>query len=196
VPAKAWKLAKAACRSVLTAWENRPVKVRRARTEDAARIAAIHVRSWQVGYQGQIPQDYLDGLDPAAGHIRWAETVQREDMARGGTFVVTDDAGDLAGFAHVDASRDADATASVGEVWAIYLSPDAWGKGLGRELMTATLSYLANVRYTQVTLWVLDSNDRARRFYEAAGFRSDGTVKVDGSRGFALHEVRYARPLP
>jgi ribosomal protein S18 acetylase RimI-like enzyme len=141
------------------------VKVRRARTEDAARIAAIHVRSWRVGYRGQIPQDYLDGLDPAAGHIRWAETVQREDMSRGGTFVVTDDAGDVAGFAHVDASRDADATASIGEVWAIYLSPDAWGKGLGRELMTATLSYLANVRYTQVTLWVLDSNDRARRFY-------------------------------
>jgi hypothetical protein len=43
---------------------------------------------------------------------------------------------------------------------------------------------------------VLDSNARARRFYEAAGFSPDGGVKVDATRGFPLTEVRYRRPLP
>jgi hypothetical protein len=59
-----------------------------------------------------------------------------------------------------------------------------------------TVGRLATVGYGQVTLWVLASNARARRFYEAAGLRPDGAVKVDDSRGFALSEVRYRRSLP
>ncbi|HXB49020.1 MAG TPA: GNAT family N-acetyltransferase [Streptosporangiaceae bacterium] len=78
---------------------------------------------------------------------------------------------------------------------AIYLAPDSWGRGLGRELMTAALTYLADLGYDEVTLWVLDTNARARRFYEAAGFRPDGAIKVDDSRSFPLREVRYRRSL-
>jgi ribosomal protein S18 acetylase RimI-like enzyme len=131
-----------------------------------------------------------------AAHGRWAASLEQLDWARGGTLVVADDTGQIAGFANAQASRDEDAAGGVGEVWAVYLSPDCWGQGLGRELMTATLEHLAAVGYAQVTLWVLDSNARARRFYQAAGFRPDGAVRVDESRGFALREVRYRRPLP
>jgi RimJ/RimL family protein N-acetyltransferase len=62
--------------------------------------------------------------------------------------------------------------------------------------MSATLEYLAAIACAKVTLWVLDSNARARRFYEAAGFRPDGAVKVDDSHGFVLRELRYRRQLP
>ena len=37
--------------------------IRAARVEDAAQIAAVHVRSWQSAYRGLLPQAYLDGLD-------------------------------------------------------------------------------------------------------------------------------------
>jgi ribosomal protein S18 acetylase RimI-like enzyme len=171
------------------------VTVRRAQSADAARIAEIHVRSWQSSYQGLIPQDYLDGLDPARGRDRWAEALEQADWSGGGILVVADDDGHVAGFAGVDASRDEDATDAVGEVRAIYLSPGCCGRGLGRELMTAAIEHLATVGYSQVTLWVLASNARARRFYEAAGLRPDGAVKVDDSRGFALSEMRYRRAL-
>lgn len=43
---------------------------------------------------------------------------------------------------------------------------------------------------------VLDTNARARRFYEAAGFAPDGGVKVDDRGEFQLREVRYRRGLP
>jgi ribosomal protein S18 acetylase RimI-like enzyme len=172
------------------------VAVRHAKREDAARIAEIHVRSWQSAYRGLIPQDYLDGLDPAAGIGRWAEAIEQIDPARGGVLVVVGAAGQVAGFANFCASRDEDAGADDGEVRAIYLSPECWGLGHGRMLMAATLEYLAAIAYAKVTLWVLDSNTRARRFYEAAGFRPDGAVKVDDSHGFALRELRYRRQLP
>ena len=61
--------------------------------------------------------------------------------------------------------------------------------------MTAALGRLTELGYRQATLWVLDSNARARRFYAAAGFQPDGAVKVDDSRGFPLAEVRYRRSL-
>lgn len=170
--------------------------MRPARSEDVAEIAEIHVRSWQAAYAGLIPQSYLDSLAPAQRVPGWAQTIRAEDAVRGGTLVATDDRGRPVGFAHVRESRDDDAPAErVGEVWAIYLKPSAWGTGVGRALMTAAVGRLTQLGYEQVTLWVLDSNARARRFYEAAGFRADGAVKDDDSRGFPLREVRYRKKL-
>jgi GNAT superfamily N-acetyltransferase len=173
------------------------MEVRPARPEDAGRISEIRVRSWQSAYRGLVPQGYLDGLDPAgwvAGRSEWISGV---DWTRGGCFVVSSDDGRLAGFAMLGPSRDDDpAPAGVGEVMAIYLAPDVWGEGLGRELMSVALGHLAACGYDQVTLWVLATNDRARRFYQAAGFSPDGAEKVDSSRGFPLAEVRYRRSLP
>ena len=110
---------------------------------------------------------------------------------------MTGDDGAPAGFADCGPSRDDDSDQdTVGEVMAIYLNPDAWGMGLGRVLMAAALDHLAQAGYAEVTLWVLDTNVRAQRFYEAAGFAPDGAVKVDDSRGFPLRELRYRRSLP
>jgi ribosomal protein S18 acetylase RimI-like enzyme len=170
------------------------VEIRAAQPEDAGRIAEIHVRSWQHAYLGLIPQDYLDALDPAQRRGMWDRSLETADWSRGGTLVIMA-GGRLAGFAHVHEARDADAAPSVGEIWAIYLEPEAWGKGLGRELMAAALRALAEIGYDEATLWVLDSNVRARRFYEAAGFTPDGAVQDDDARGFRIHEVRYRRML-
>jgi RimJ/RimL family protein N-acetyltransferase len=174
------------------------MEVRPAQVDDAARISEIHVLGWQGGYQGLLPQDYLDGMQADGERLeRWTRRLGSADWSRGGTLVADSGDGQLAGFANVGQSRDDDAAAGkVGEVVAIYLAPDSWGQGLGRELMAAALARLTRLGYDEVTLWVLDTNARARRFYEAAGFRPDGTLKVDNSLGFPLREVRYRRSLP
>jgi GNAT superfamily N-acetyltransferase len=170
--------------------------IRPARAGDAAQIAVVHVRSWQGAYRGLLPQEYLDGLDPAQRRIGWERALRETDWSRGG-IVVAEDGGALAGFAGFGPTRDEDEDAGrVGEVEAIYLLPAAWGKGAGRQLMAAALTGLAGAGYGQATLWVLDSNVRARRFYEAGGWAADGARKQDGSRGFPLTELRYRRPLP
>jgi len=68
-------------------------------------------------------------------------------------------------------------------IYAIYLVPAAWDQGIGRQLMTAPLGRLGEAGYDQATLWVLDSNARARRFYEAGGWHADGAAKQDESFG-------------
>jgi len=170
--------------------------VRDARAADAARIGLVHVRSWQGTYQGLMPQDYLDGLDPAQRTGMWERILAELEPARAGVLVAEVDR-DILGFVSYSASRDDDADPEViGEVQAIYLLPTAWGKGIGRRLMGAALGRLAGAGFTEATLWALDTNARARRFYEAGGWTTDGTVKSDDIRGFPLPHVRYRKALP
>jgi GNAT superfamily N-acetyltransferase len=171
------------------------VTVRRASPDDAADIGVMHVRSWQSAYRGLMPQDYLDRLDPADRAERWRRTLRDMDWSRAGILVITEGV-EIVGFAGFGPTRDADDDpAQVGEIAAIYLLPEVWGKGLGRRLMGSALEDLAAVGYVQAALWVLDSNMRARRFYAHGGWVEDGAAKQDDSRGFPITEVRYRRPL-
>jgi ribosomal protein S18 acetylase RimI-like enzyme len=171
------------------------MRVRRAEPADAAGIALVHVRAWQVAYRGLMPQEYLDALDPVERRGAW-ETglVTRTRWPWSGTLVV-DGTDGIVGFVQLGPSRDEDAGSGVGEVAAVYALSTVWGTGVGRALMDAALASLTAAGYAQATLWVLDTNVRARRFYEAAGWRLDGAVKVDETRGFPLSELRYRRPL-
>jgi ribosomal protein S18 acetylase RimI-like enzyme len=74
--------------------------------------------------------------------------------------------------------------------------PAAWDKGIGRQLMTTALDRFGEAGFDQVILWVLDSNVRARHFYEAGGWLADGAAKRDDSFGVPMTEMRYRRSLP
>jgi GNAT superfamily N-acetyltransferase len=172
--------------------------IRSARAADAAQIAVVHVRSWQGAYRGLLPQAYLDGLDPAQRVSRWERSLAGAGAGGGRTGVLVAEAGgSLLGFVSYSPSRDSDLDSGrVGEIGAIYLLPGAWGKGIGRRLMDAALTCLTESGFAQAALWVLDSNVRARRFYEAGGWSADGAQKLDESRGFPISQVRYRRSLP
>jgi ribosomal protein S18 acetylase RimI-like enzyme len=171
-------------------------EIRAAGPADADGIALVHVRSWQAAYQGLMPQEHLDQLDVARRAHGWTRSLTSADPSRYATLVAIADE-QVAGFANVGPARDPDADPDrIGEVRAIYLLPQAWGQGLGRDLMTATLARLAVLGYQAATLWVLNENARARRFYAAAGFTADGTEQTEDIAGSPVTEVRYRRDLP
>ena len=171
------------------------VLVRDAEPGDAADMARVHVASWRGAYRGLMPQDVLDRLDVSVRTSLWIRIMNRTDPARGAVLVVEDD-GQIIGLAGVGPTRDSDSDpARTAELSAIYLLPEAWGRGAGRLLMEEAVSRLAACGYADATLWVLDTNERARRFYAAAGWVPDGTAKVDGREGYSLSEVRYRRVL-
>jgi GNAT superfamily N-acetyltransferase len=170
--------------------------IRAATLADTGGIGLAHVRSWQSAYRGKMPQDYLDGLDPADRAQTWRRVMTETEPSRGGVLAAVADGGGITGFASYGPSRDPDTDPRLtGEVFAIYVDPDAWGTGTGRELMAGAAGELARLGYTNAILWVLDTNDRARRFYALAGWAEDGAVKTDGSRGFDITEVRYRTML-
>lgn len=98
--------------------------------------------------------------------------------------------GVIVGLANVGSCRDQDADPRIGELRAIYLLPAWWDRSLGRRLHDAAVQRLA-AGFEAATLWVLDSNARARRFYERQGWQLDGATKQEGRGDAVLIEVRY-----
>jgi ribosomal protein S18 acetylase RimI-like enzyme len=170
--------------------------VRPATVADAEAIARVHVATWQAAYAGLLPADYLaamsDSVDQRAE--RWRTTV-----ATGGSTVLVVDAPDngqgLAGFVAVGPSRDADAAARTGELYAIYVHPQFWDERIGAALHDAGLAALHAGQHQSATLWVLDTNQRARAFYERHGWSLDGNRKPAEIGDVTVTEVRYTTQL-
>lgn len=167
------------------------ILVRSATADDADAIGRIHVETWQVCYRGQIPDDYLDGLSVERRREAWRRTLAGGDPDWPEMSVwVAAVADEAVGFCGAGPSRDDDADESIGEVYAIYVDPPRWDTGAGAALMQQAVNWLRGP-HQHATLWVLDSNDRARRFYEKGGWKPDGATKVDDRGSFVLREVRY-----
>lgn len=170
------------------------IRVRTAAPADARGIALVHVRTWQEAYRGLLPQAFLDGLDPARREQQWRRLLAGDGLPRTRTVVAEDGSG-VVGFVNVGPSRDDDADAAAGEVTSIYVLPRAWGDGVGRILMEQAVQLLSEAAFTEATLWVLEGNEQARRFYRAAGWHADGTAREERIGGAPAREVRYRRTL-
>lgn len=168
-----------------------PYLVRKASEHDASRVAEIQVKTWQVAYRGLLPDDYLDGLDPVRRAVVWKGLLAEP---KGAVFLAQKDS-HVVGFCDVLPSRDPAAPPEIAEIAAIYVEPAAWGTGAGRSLIAAATGYARDHGFVIVTLWVLATNERAKRFYVAAGFMPDGAEKTVERPGLTLHEVRYRRVL-
>lgn len=168
------------------------MRIRSATPDDAEAVAAVHVASWQATYRGVFADEVLDGPDLPANRLRlWQRLLGPDRPARSATVVAEEPEGAVVGFAFTTTSRDDDGDDGTAELNAIYARPEAWGTGAGRELMAAAVAGLRDAGFRSVTLWVLDSNVRARRFYERAGFAPDGARKTEEYAGATITEVRY-----
>lgn len=158
---------------------------------DELAVARVHVRSWQVGYRGLLPDEYLDGLQPEERAARY--TFGSTDPRHPATQVVLVQ-GAICGFATTAPARDPDMLGK-GELCALYVDPDNWGQGIGVALIAAARRRLVQQGFTAAILWVLDSNARAYRFYSKDGWLADGARRIEKLWGVLVQELRYQRTL-
>jgi len=178
--------------------------IRPATGADALAIATVHVRSWQAAYRGLLPQSHLDGLDPGRSRVQWKSVLGTTAWPSAGTLVLVDsDAASvpptesIIGFAGLSPTRDDDDDdpTSVGELQTLYLDPGAWRHGAGSLLLHAAQDQLSRAGFVTASAWVLETNVRARTFYEHHGWRFDGSTKLHDWGTFVVTDVRYRRPL-
>jgi ribosomal protein S18 acetylase RimI-like enzyme len=163
------------------------MRVEPAVVEDAHAIAAVHVASWQVAYADLLPSDYLFSLSVAQREAMWKESLERGTPQ----LLVARSEREVVGFCAFGSSRDEGAMASCAEVWALYLEPNVWSRGVGRTLWLAALECMLEQGFKSVSLWVIANNERAIRFYRAAGFSpEEGSLKEFTLGGTPMHEVR------
>jgi GNAT superfamily N-acetyltransferase len=161
--------------------------------DDTPAVGIVHVRAWQAAYAGVMPDEYLDGLCAEDRADMWRRIIDQPPP--NGHHVVIEAAGEIVGFAAHGEERGTVDDPAVGELIAINIDPAHWSHGYGRTLLRHVTAELTAFGYRRAILWVVTENDRARRFYETAGWSFDGTERVDTVQGATVNEVRYSRSL-
>jgi ribosomal protein S18 acetylase RimI-like enzyme len=170
------------------------VSVRSATLGDARAIASLHIRAWQWAYRGRLPDAFLDALSfPLVRRERqWVQWLSQPGASFTSVAALDDR---IVGFMHAGKARDNDLNPHTGEIYSIYLDSDVVGQGVGHRLMDSAVGELTARGFQTAVLWVLESNQRARRFYGATGWAPDGKrqrLELDVTTVF---EVRYRREL-
>ena len=161
--------------------------IRDAQPSDARRFEEIRVGGWKTAYAHIIDPSVLETLQVTEERI----ALWRERIAEAGPHDVTltaelDD--EVVGLAVLRPSRDDDVPEAA-ELLALYIDPVRRSGGVGTALMTAGF---ARMPHEVQTLWTLEGNAAARRFYERHGFVADGASKPLDVVGQPT-EIRYRR---
>jgi ribosomal protein S18 acetylase RimI-like enzyme len=169
--------------------EDMRIALRQAVTADAQAVADVHGRSWQVAYRGLLPDEYLEGLRAEDRAHRYSFGTLEADQP---VTVAALDQGNVCGFATTGPSQD---EKGCGELYALYVHPNCWGLGVGRQLVTEARERMVRLGFAQAVLWVLKGNERAERFYQVDGWMADGRHRRTELWGITVDEFRYGREL-
>lgn len=168
-------------------------EVRRARVDDAAQIAAVHIAAWKATYRGIMADEVLDSLDLGRQTAGWSRNLSLEANPMSALVVVP--GGDdpsaedgILGFGGVCPPRDTaevldrlPGRSGLGQLAAINLHPDAFGTAAGAILLHSLEEELRNLGFTRAYLMVAEGNERAVRFYTKHGWhRTEITHVFDG----------------
>ena len=166
------------------------ILIRKAVPSDAYEYAACHIACWKAAYRGIISDEYLNNMSIEQMAKNNQEALSEPSLH---TFYCVEYSGKIVGRLVLSKSRDEDKPDS-GEIAAMYLIDSFWGRGYGREMMDFSLQELKRTGYSEVFLWVLEDNHKARQFYEKFGFAFDG-AKKEINVDKPLTHMRYTRAL-
>ena len=164
------------------------ITLREATLADVPAIVAVQAKTWREAYRGLVDDAFLEAIPMQ----QWIESWRAHLFARDTHAIVAEDGGRVIGFASVGTPDDA-ATAKDGiaELHTIYIEAAYYGRGVGRMLITAALDRMRAEGFEEAILWVLEGNERGRRFYELGGWAPDGARASDCWGATSVPRVRY-----
>src|SRR5229473_407514 len=149
-----------------------PATVRDGRAADIAAVAALRVKSWDDTYRPLIGGDVVDRLLDVGEHRREIERLlnQKDPLL----LVAEDGDSALAGFALSHIGSDGEPFLE-----SLHVNPGLRSHGIGALLFRETAARWAARGHGTLSLHVVASNLRARRFYDHLGGREVGTLVGD-----------------
>lgn len=149
------------------------VRVRVATSDHVPTLAEFGARTFYEAYIDMVSADVLKPFIESAFDV---EVIRSELASPSVTFLIAEAEGAIAGYATMDLG---DAPEPVGgdhpaELARIYVGEEWIGRGIGAELMRASLGHAERSGCDVVWLGVWEHNQRAIGFYERWGFRAIG----------------------
>ena len=145
--------------------------IRLAAFDDAKYCADIHAKSWSFAYNGIVPKSIIDTQN-ARWPMIWDKMLTNNTNSH---YVIVFNS-IIIGFLTIAVSRDADLKEHFYEIVGLYLDPVYIGVGYGKQAMDWIKKEIKSRGYEKISLWVLEENNSARRFYEKSGFVADGKI--------------------
>ena len=166
------------------------VEIVHADPAQATALRDLHLITWEVTYRDRAAESWY-GERLAAHAVRdWGEIV-RSEAARGGGVLTARSDGRIVGFCQYGPTEDHDHDPEqVGQIHRLYVHPARQRTGIGRSLLTASVDRLRQGGAHTATLWVLETDQGARAFYERLGWKPDGTRQTHPPT-----DLRYRLPL-
>ena len=126
----------------------------------------VHWQTWREAYDDLLPADFQETMTLEKCRFFSQKYPENTLIAMDGKKVV--------GFISYGNFRDE--AIQVGEIIALYVLKDYYGKGVSEQLMHA--AFVALDHFSEIYLWVLKDNKRAIAFYQKMGFTVDGPEKI------------------
>jgi L-amino acid N-acyltransferase YncA len=144
--------------------------IRDAQPADAAVIAEIHARGWQLAYSHFIGAESLEAKSAEKRHAFWQERIA--DPARV-VLVGTEKGGAVMGMVYGGPVLPHDLTSGRiddfdSELYILHCRAEVQGKGLGRQLTAALARRFQQQGARSLFLWAFTAND-FRSFYDRLG---------------------------
>ncbi|HEY5210731.1 MAG TPA: GNAT family N-acetyltransferase [Stellaceae bacterium] len=139
-------------------------RARQAEIEDAEAIARIEVETWRATYAGMLPDRVLIGMSEKRQRASWIGMMRYRP---GDVIVIEQGAAGIVGFGNCGTQRDG-ALPYAGEIFTLYVTPDAQNRGVGKQLMAALFARLVAAGRTSALVWVIKANP-SRFFYQRMG---------------------------
>ncbi|MCP1158746.1 GNAT family N-acetyltransferase [Bacillus infantis] len=133
--------------------------IRKMEPNDTEQVQNVAKASWHSTYEGIIPREVQDQFLAAAySSERMLQRIERSHP------FVAEAEGQIVGFANFSPVNKG----GKAELGAIYLFPEAQGKGIGTSLLNKGIEELAGVK--EIYINVEKDNEIGRNFYLAKGF--------------------------
>jgi GNAT superfamily N-acetyltransferase len=161
---------------------------RQAKLDDAEAIARIEVETWRATYAGILPDRVLIGMSERRQRGAWTGMIRYRP---GDVIVVEQGEAGIVGFGNCGPQRDP-ALPYPGEIFTLYVAPDAQNRGVGRQLVGALFERLCVGGRNAALIWVIRANP-SRFFYERIGgkFVMTRRIRVGGE---PVEAIAYGWP--
>lgn len=126
----------------------------------------VHWQTWREAYDDLLPADFQETMTLEKCRFFSQKYPENTLIAMDGKKVV--------GFISYGNYRDE--TIQAGEIIALYVLKDYYGKGVSKQLIHA--AFVALDQFSEIYLWVLKDNKRAIAFYQKIGFTFDGQEQI------------------
>ena len=126
----------------------------------------VHWQTWREAYDDLLPAEFQETMTLERCRFFSHKYPENTLIAMDGKQVV--------GFISYGNFRDE--AIQAGEIIALYVLKDYYGKGVSEKLMHA--AFVALNHFSEIYLWVLKDNKRAIAFYQKMGFTLDGLEKM------------------